>query len=209
MAGSPAAYDWISLPAPQRFASLHSGFSERKIVLVCPLLCIAPCTCRYLVCRRPCPVCLRCHGRQPCRQTFAMARKVIARIKTRAGRQQARGALGTLLDLKNPPGITKRYTAAIQRFLLWQADGRITISDYFGLEEKLCSFIEKVWNEGDPRSWVGDLLSGLSKFQPSLRGHYRLAWNLLDTWRKHELADRATPLDLDFTLAMAGYAICK
>ena len=36
-----------------------------------------------------------------------------------------------------------------------------------------------------------------------------MAWNLYDTWCKHELADRATPFDANLLLSLAGYAICR
>jgi integrase len=139
-----------------------------------------------------------------------MARKVIKRGITKNARKVGRQTLGTLVELKYPAGITRRYTLAVKRFFAWQSmSTQLLATDTFILEEQLCEYIQKTWEEGDPKAWIADLLSGLGRLQPHLRGTYKLAWGLYDTWAKHELAERATPLSLDLALALAGYAILQ
>ena len=56
---------------------------------------------------------------------------------------------------------------------------------------------------------MGDTLSGLQRFVPSLRKGLNDAWRLFGTWSKTEIPSRARPLLPEQTLAMAGFALAE
>ena len=79
--------------------------------------------------------------------------------------------------------------------------------DDVDLDGNVARFVEQLWEEGDPRYWAEDALSGFTKLVPSLRGGFRLSWSLVTAWQRNEPPQRCAPLNLDILLAMIGLAI--
>ena len=69
----------------------------------------------------------------------------------------------------------------------------------------LCDYIDMCWCEGEVKSHIGDLLSGLGHFVPALRNQMPGAWRLHAKWGRLELPERAWSLTLLQALAIAGY----
>jgi len=68
----------------------------------------------------------------------------------------------------------------------------------------ICRYIEHVWQEGEPRGWAGDAISGLGHFVPHVRKRLSCSWRLLTAWQKLELPARAIPLLPRLAAAIAG-----
>ena len=52
-----------------------------------------------------------------------------------------------------------------------------------------------------------DLLSGIAKFEPPLKHGDPLARTFVETWKQHELPERASPISLEVLKAMVAYAV--
>ena len=79
--------------------------------------------------------------------------------------------------------------------------------DYADIDANIATFVEQLWQEGDPRYWAEDTLSGFTKFIPSMRGNLRLSWALVTAWQRNEPPQRCAPLSLDILLAMVGRCV--
>ncbi len=75
------------------------------------------------------------------------------------------------------------------------------------LDDELCEYVEECWENGDPRGWCVDLMSGIAKFDPALKGSYPLARAFVDTWKLHELPERAPPVSLELLKALVSYTV--
>jgi len=79
--------------------------------------------------------------------------------------------------------------------------------DDVDLDGQIASYVEQLWQEGDPRYWAEDTLSGFTKLVPSLRGGFRLSWALVTAWQRNEPPQRCAPVSVDILLAMVGMTI--
>eukprot|EP00971_Amphidinium_carterae_P340544 6478960-Amphidinium_carterae.1 len=62
-----------------------------------------------------------------------------------------------------------------------------------------------LWDTGQSRALLANLLSGLQHEVPALRHRLSLPWRLCKTWVKSEIPTRASPLPLLVVQAFAGY----
>jgi len=123
------------------------------------------------------------------------------RIKTR---QQ----LGSLRGLIMTKRVENRYQKALQRFFHFErVNGEHFSMNEVALDQGVCSFIESLWQEGEPRYWGEDVISALIKRVPQLKGFFPGAWQLVSAWQKHELPRRCVPLTVELLKAMCGVAI--
>jgi integrase len=138
-----------------------------------------------------------------------MARQ-IARGQNRQEKRANRAKVGSLRDANFPPRLRKRYGIAVERFFIWMSRMGYTLDlNFLEFDDRLVEFIETLWQCGDPKSFAADLLSGVGRFERSLRKHMPLAWSMLDTWSKLELPVRATPLCPTTANAIAGVAFSE
>ena len=75
------------------------------------------------------------------------------------------------------------------------------------VDVQLCGYVKHVWEEGDPKGWVANAMSGIIHFEPGIRWHLHGARRLLKAWGKAEVCSRAPPLSTDFAVALAGVCI--
>ena len=130
------------------------------------------------------------------------------RTLTRNLRVSERAALGNLRNLRLSIALKKKYSVAVKRFFdFLREHGFETPSEADLLDERLCNFLESLWEEGHPKTWASDCLSGLAKLCPYAKGSFPLAWTYFDTWRKHELPERAAPVSLALLKALAAYSL--
>ena len=131
----------------------------------------------------------------------------------RATKQQRRGnraAAGTLRSLQLQPRTLTRYAEAAKFFFNWLAEhGEPMPESVAATDEVLGEFLEDCWAQGESKSIVGDVLSGLQHFVPSLRRALNDSWRLFSTWSKNEVPSRARPLLPEQALAMAGFALSE
>ena len=104
----------------------------------------------------------------------------------------------------------RRYEAALNRYFDFERDNSYPAPiDYADIDTNVAAFIEQLWQEGDPRYWAEDILSGFAKYIPSMKGHLRLSWSLVTAWQRNEPPQRCTPVTLDILLAMVGHALSQ
>jgi len=104
--------------------------------------------------------------------------------------------------------VENRYRRALQRFFQFESlQGANYSSCEVALDQGVCSFIESLWEHGEPRYWGEDVISAFVKRVPQLKGYFPGAWQLITAWQRHELPQRCTPLSTQLLKAMAGVAI--
>ena len=123
----------------------------------------------------------------------------------RQARKEARQKLGKLRDLTVAAKTRARYEEAVRRLFQWcEISGISTFDTNAHLVDIIEEFIEVCWQEGEPRAYACDCLSGAQFFIPELRGRLVGAWRLCKAWQRQELPARALPL----TQAMVGQWPC-
>ena len=135
-----------------------------------------------------------------------MGRKIIVAVEDPTERKRLRAALGPLHALKVIASTARRYRYeyAVRCFLWFCVAYFGKLADELEELDVQCSvFIHVCWEEGESRSLVADVLSGLT------RGLQRKrilpgSWNWLNVWERHEMRNRATPLTCTQVLALSG-----
>ena len=121
-------------------------------------------------------------------------RKQVLAKRTQAERQVARKALGRLSSQIVAPKTEDRYFTAVSRFLEFlRASHKGYPTTFALLDRQVSAFIEYLWEQGDPRSWASDTLSGLGHHIPSCKPHLIGSWRLHAAWGRAELPVRAPP----------------
>ncbi len=113
--------------------------------------------------------------------------------------------LGRLCDRVVKPATIKRYRIHVGAFFTWVShSGRRIPAAVLKFDTQLCAYAECLWEEGDQKSVLANVLSGLAHFVPALRGHLPGPWRLYHAWSKSEPTDRAPPCSVRMTQAIAG-----
>lgn len=61
-----------------------------------------------------------------------------------------------------------RHNVAVGRFVLWLRSNRVDFPRTpEATDTLLCGFIETLWEDGEPKAFVGDAISGLTHFPRS------------------------------------------
>ena len=135
--------------------------------------------------------------------------KRVATAAAKAARQTQRRHLGSLQTLVLKPSTLKRYNTAVTAFLLWVSINGISLPKRKpGIDLLLASYVEHLWEEGDPRSRAGDTISGLQHRIPSLKRSLFSSWRLFGAWQRAELPERAPPLTAELVICLVGYFLC-
>ena len=136
-----------------------------------------------------------------------MPRKVIKAESTRRARAKARQQVGTLQSQVVQPQTLKRYHQAVHAFLDFLIAHQMSYpTSNPQLDSAACEYIEELWENGDPKGWAGDLLSGLGHLIPSCKGHLAGGWRLHSAWTRAELPLRAAPFTPKMVYALAQRA---
>ena len=131
--------------------------------------------------------------------------RVLAR-RSRHERATDRQLLGPLHLSRVERATLERYKLGCHRFFVFLRQHEFSMpSSARSLDRLLCEFIEELWQQGDPRSWVSQCLSGISFFLPHLRHSLAGAHALSTTWARQELPARAPPLVPLLVYAIADY----
>ncbi|CAE8601716.1 unnamed protein product, partial [Polarella glacialis] len=67
-------------------------------------------------------------------------------------------------------------------------------------------YVEHLWEEGEPKCWAGDTLSGLGHFFPASKPRLNGSWRLHAAWGRAELPARAMPFTALIVYACAQLA---
>lgn len=136
-----------------------------------------------------------------------MPRKVIKAESTRRARAKARQQVGTLQSQVVQPQTLKRYHQAVHALLDFLIARQMSYpTSNPQSDSAACEYIEELWENGDPKGWAGDLLSGLGHLIPSCKGHLAGGWRLHSAWTRAELPLRAAPFTPKMVYALAQKA---
>lgn len=138
-----------------------------------------------------------------------MGRTQVLNVTDKAARARQRKVIGHLRDNQIVKGTLKRYSKAVLLFLTWVETHTSYPASESALDELLCTFAEELWQEGESRSILGDVLSGLGFYFVSLKGRLKAAWRLYGTWGKLELPVRAVPFTIKILRGCCGLALEK
>lgn len=136
-----------------------------------------------------------------------MPRRVIRAEQSRQARARARRNVGSLQSQVVQPKTLKRYEQAVHAFLDFLIAHELNYPRSNALLDSLvCGYIEELWENGDPKGWAGDLLSGLGHLIPSCKGSLTGGWRLHAAWGRAELPMRALPFTPKIVYALAQQA---
>ena len=134
----------------------------------------------------------------------------LGKLARRLARRRHRRQVGPLRDRLVAPRTLRRYRTAVAAFL------RFCVFEFCRLprgqqqlDQWLCLYIEKLWQDGDGKSGAADARCALAHFMPASCGPLHGARRLLLAWGKHELPERAPPLPAGYAAAMAGAALVE
>lgn len=134
-------------------------------------------------------------------------RKVLAR-RTRQQRKIDRNSLGKLRAQIVQPATLARYRHAVFTFLdSCHNQSLVVPSSFIALDSLVSDFICVAWGEGEARSLIGDLISGLGNFIPASKPHFAGSWRLHGAWGRAELPCRAVPFTPLLVYGLAARAI--
>ena len=119
-----------------------------------------------------------------------------------------------LLDLAVEAPTAARYVVRIKAFVAWLSlfAAHTAFADLLERPEQLddvvVEYLQHLWKSHSPRSWPGDLLSGLQHMRPRLRGHLRCSWRATAAWGVLEPCEFRTPWPVFILLAICNW-LCR
>ena len=119
-------------------------------------------------------------------------------IISREDRIKTRQQLGKLRDLLISQNLKTRYERALRRFFDFEGvRGQAFSSSTLDLDEGVATFIETLWQEGEPQHWGEDAINAFTKLVPSLKGSFSVSWALVTAWQRNELAQQSLPIGFE------------
>ena len=116
--------------------------------------------------------------------------------------------MGSLKSLTVQPATKKRYTEAVDQFLLFLKDNLLQLPrERAKLDGLVCEYLEHLWATGEGRARASDTIAGLQDMDPQLKRCFVSTWRLMKVWNTHEVPNRAPPLPESILRALAGYAL--
>ena len=129
-------------------------------------------------------------------------------VSDKACRAQARRKIGRLQTARLKPSTIIKYCTNLLFFLDWiEINIGYLPTEARDLSECLCEFGEFCWAEGEGLSRFADVLSALPHVMRNIRGMFKDAWVLVDTWRMNEIPSRATPFSKKVLGALVGKCV--
>ena len=133
-------------------------------------------------------------------------RPQVLAVKDKYQRIAFRREVGKLRDTIIAAKTLVRYDKAVKYFFEFTCLNNLTLAATTAeLDSQLQLFIETLWQEGEPRSWAADTLSGLHHhLTASVKGRIKGAWRLHDAWVKCEIPSQAAPFLPRHIMAVAA-----
>ena len=133
----------------------------------------------------------------------------MARVRvSRAARAKARRRLGPLAKRTVGPQTRKLYDSALDLFSLWLKSEQLCWPrSEAEFSDRLMEIAEVLWQEGESKADLANLLSAFHDCMPSIDPCLRGAWRLYHVWKRDELAEQSTPAKQEWVEAMAGLAL--
>ena len=89
------------------------------------------------------------------------------------------------------PRTLRAYRTALDRFLKFVKKKKLPISRPRQLDHQMAEFVDVLFQEGEPLSYVGHLLSAVKRFHPQLRLELPESSQFLRNWQRSYVPQRA------------------
>ena len=107
------------------------------------------------------------------------------------------------------PRTLHAYRQALDNFLKFSKQKRLRCGSSKKLDHAISEFINHSYQEGDPISYAGHLLSAIKRFHPEFKLKLPLSSQLYRNWVRSYAPVRATPASWDLVEAMIGQALAR
>jgi hypothetical protein len=129
---------------------------------------------------------------------------------SRAAKAKARQRLGSLKHQRVHEKTANIYNAALALFSAWlQCEQQPLPQHESEMDPLACAYAEVLWQEGESKQDLANLLSALEFEEGSLRYHLRCSWRLYGAWKKAEMQQQCTPMLAKWCRALAGAALAR
>ena len=105
------------------------------------------------------------------------------------------------------PRTLRAYRQALANFLHFAGKKAITAISARRLDRLLADFINAAFQEGDPLTYSGHLLSAIKRFHPELRLKLPVSSQYLRNWTRAHVPKRAIPASWELVEAMISLAL--
>ena len=105
-------------------------------------------------------------------------------------------------------GTLRAYRRALSQFLQFIKQKDVTMIRSSHLDKQLADYLNISFQEGEPMSHSGHLLSALKRFHPELRMKLPRATQYYRNWSKTYQPQRAVPMTWPLVEAMIGFSLC-
>ena len=107
------------------------------------------------------------------------------------------------------PRTLRAYRTALDRFLKFTRKSKLPVKKPSQLDQQLAEFIDNAYQDGEPISYAGHLLSAIKRFHPPLRLALPTATQFFRNWQRCYTPSRAIPASWELVEAMMGVALHK
>ena len=104
------------------------------------------------------------------------------------------------------PRTLRAYRLALDRFLKYVNKHRLPLRNARSLDKQLAEFIDLSYQEGEPISYAGHLMSAIKRFHPQLRLSLPRSSQLFRNWQRCYVPSRALPASWDLVEGLMGLA---
>lgn len=104
------------------------------------------------------------------------------------------------------PRTLRAYRTALDRFLKFLKKKHLDIRSPSRLDRRLAEFIDMAYQEGEPISYAGHLLSAIKRFHPPMRMKLPTSSQYYRNWQRAYQPTRAVPASWDLVEALMGVA---
>ena len=130
--------------------------------------------------------------------------KKIRYMDSKAERKRERQKIGALSAQRVSKQTNERYKVSLHAVATFAGMSPEALLSLENLDQVMSNYIERLWEDGDPKTMASYSLASLQFHKPQLKGALRQSWQLLSLWSKLEQPRRATPMDPKLLLAFAG-----
>ena len=102
----------------------------------------------------------------------------------------------------------RAYQRALKGFLTYANKSSVRLFRSSQLDECVSAYLDHCFQEGEPLSYAGHLLSALKRFHPYLKFMLPESSQFYKNWTKTYHPTRAIPASWELTEALMGYALC-
>ena len=125
--------------------------------------------------------------------------------ETKSERREIRKQVGKLQNQVVSSDTRSRYAESFAAFCRFAGMNLQQLAaDITKIDPVLSSYIEFMWEDGEPKSYANYAVASVQFHLPAARRHLPFSWKLVATWNKLEMPARVTPLSPSMAMSFAG-----